>query len=440
MHLFSIARSIFLGALDSVRPAAAVRRCVRCEGEALRIGELVYELEEFQRVAFVAVGKAAGPMSEALLKVLQSRFGSEIPVEGVVVGSTVPAIEHPRIQFFPGAHPIPNLVSRQAADAILRLLAASNERTLALFLISGGASAMLEMPLDPNITLEETAAFHAALVHSGLPIARMNVVRKHFSQVKGGRLAVAAQPATQCTLLISDVPDAALDTVGSGPSLPDPSTVAECRRILERSRDALGLSPRLHKFFADPNLPETPKPDHPAFRRAAWISILSSTDLQQNAARLAEQAGFTVVVDNDCDEWEYRRAARYLIDRLVQLRSIHRRVCVVSVGEIAVELPPRHGVGGRNQQFVLECARILSQENLQVTVLSGGSDGVDGNSPAAGAVCDLGTWRRALSRGMEPDEILMGFDSYRLFTALGDAIETGPTGNNLRDLRILLAG
>jgi hydroxypyruvate reductase len=440
MQLFPLAWSIFSGALEAVQPGAAVYRCVRHDDGAIRIGESVYPLEEFQRVMIVALGKAAGPMSEALLGVLHTGPRPYIPVDGVVVGPSFPKVDDPRIQFFLGEHPVPGPVARQAADAVLRLLARADEATLVLFLVSGGASAMLEMPLDPTIPLEETAAFHGALVHSGLPITQMNVLRKHFSQVKGGRLAVAAQSAAQCTLLVSDVPDAALDTIGSGPSMPDSSTVAECRRILERSRDALGLSPRLLGFFEDPDLPETPKADHPAFGRGTWTSLLSSRNLQEAAAQLAAQAGFTVAIENGCDEWEYRRAARHLIDRLADLHSLHPRACVLSAGEVSVELPDRHGIGGRNQQFVLECARMLAEEDRPFTVLSGGSDGVDGNSPAAGAVCDRTTWSRAVSRGLDPAAILEGFDSYRLFRALGDALETGPTGNNLRDLRILMAG
>jgi hydroxypyruvate reductase len=437
MHLIELARSLFLGALDGVQPDAAVRRSMRFEGAELRIGEFAYPMEQFRRIVLVAAGKAAGPMSEAALGILGAGFGLEIA--GVVVGTCPPSNCDARIEFFYGGHPIPDVGSHEAAEAVLRLLGRVDEATLVLFLISGGASAMLEKPLDPAITREETAAFHAALVHSGLPISHMNVLRKHFSQVKGGRLAVAALGATQCTLLISDVPDAALDTIGSGPSLPDTSTIAECRAILERNRESLGLSSRLLKFFGRSDLPETPKADHPAFGRANWMSMLSSKQLEENVVRLAAQAGFAVVVENGCDEWEYRRAAQFLIDRLAALRSTHPRACVISVGEVSVELGDRHGVGGRNQQFVLECARILAAENLNFTVLSAGSDGIDGNSPAAGAVCNHTTWKRAITLGIDPAAILAGFDSYRLFDALGDSIETGPTGNNLRDLRILLA-
>jgi hydroxypyruvate reductase len=168
------------------------------------------------------------------------------------------------------------------------------------------------------------------------------------------------------------------------------------------------------------------------------MSLLSSKDLCDHAALFAEQAGFAVAVDNGCDEWGYRDAARYLIDRLIALRGRHPRACVVSAGEVSVKLSERHGIGGRNQQFVLECARILAEEKLPFTVLSAGSDGIDGNSPAAGALCDQTTWSRALAHGLDPAAALDTFDSFTLFEALGDSIRTGPTGNNLRDIRILM--
>jgi glycerate 2-kinase len=436
MQSFPLALSIFLDTLEQVRPATAIRSHVRYEDGSLRIGELVYPMETFGRVLLVAIGKAAVPMSEALLSVLEPARSYGETLQGVVVGSLTPDVADPRIRFFRGSHPLPGLASQQAADAILQLLAQVDASTLVVFLLSGGASAMVEKPLDPGITLEETAAFHEALVHSGLAIAEMNTLRKHFSQVKGGRLAIAAQGARQCTLIVSDVPGAALDVVGSGPSLPDPSTVEQCRQIL--GSGPLGLPPRVLAFFQSTGLPETPKADHPAFRHAAWMSLLSSKDLCDHAALFAQQAGFAVAVDNGCDEWGYRDAARYLIDRLIALRARHPRACVVSAGEVSVKLSERHGMGGRNQQFVLECARILAEEKLPFTVLSAGSDGIDGNSPAAGALCDRTTWSRALAYGLDPAAALDTFDSFTLFEALGDSIRTGPTGNNLRDIRILM--
>jgi len=350
----------------------------------------------------------------------------------------LPSAPDPRIQYLKGDHPLPGATSQRAAEAILYLLSQSDSETLVLFLISGGASAMVEMPLDPGISLEDSISFHKALVHSGLPIQQMNALRKHFSHVKGGRLAVAAHPATQSTLLISDVPNNLLHIVSSGPSLPDPSTVGECRQILRDHASSLQLSPSLARFFDSAELEETPKADHPAFRKASWTSLLSSDDLCGIAGAFAASRGFHVVVDNTCDDWDYRDAAPYLLQELRKLREQYPRICLLSAGELSVPLSKRHGKGGRNQQFVLECARLLSQDGLRATVLSGGSDGVDGNSPATGAVCDETTLARATAAGKNMWAALEQFDSFPLLESIGDAITTGPTGNNVRDLRILL--
>lgn len=297
---------------------------------------------------------------------------------------------------------------------------------------------MVEKPLDGNITPAEAALFHRTLVQSGLPITEMNILRKHFSQVKGGRLAVAAGRATQCTLILSDIPGDALHMVGSGPSLPDPSTLGDCRRLIESNRAALELPETLLAFFRDPHTAETPKRDDPAFQKAKWTSLSSSDDLCREAAELAGQLGYEVVVDNSCDDWDYREAASYLLDRITALHQAHRRICVLSVGEVSVKLANTHGLGGRNQHFVLECARLIADRGLVATVLSAGSDGIDGNSAAAGAVCDETTMARAREHGLDATVSLREFDSFRFFDRIGDTILTGPTNNNLRDLRILL--
>jgi hydroxypyruvate reductase len=351
----------------------------------------------------------------------------------------MPQEKDARVRFFQGSHPLPSQISVDAAEAVLKLLASCDDRCLVFFLISGGASAMIEKALDVSVTVEETAQFYRSLVHSGLPITQMNALRKHFSQVKGGRLAVAAQEATQCTLLISDVPENVLHVVGSGPSLPDPSSTEDCRRIISENLDALNFSEKFLGFFKDPGLEETAKADHPAFSKAGSLSLLSSDDLCRIARENAARLGFHVVVDNGCDDWDYRDAAVYLLDRLQELCQVYPKVCLLSAGEVSVRLPSTHGVGGRNQQFVLECSRLINERNLKAAVLSGGSDGIDGNSPAAGAVCDETTVARAASEGLDIIAGLEQFDSFSIFRALDDEIITGPTGNNVRDLRILLS-
>jgi glycerate 2-kinase len=439
MTLLETAQDFFLDTLHHLRVAEVMRTRVHVQHETLHIGELAYDLQNFHHVVVIAIGKAAASMWDSLLPMLERTLKRRQLLEAVVVGSTTPQTEASGVQFFPGSHPFPNQTSRDAADAVLKALVSCDDRCLVVFLISGGASAMIEKPLDSTLTIEEVSQFYQSLVQSGLPITQMNTLRKHFSQVKGGRLAVAAQGATQCTLLISDVPENSLHIVGSGPSLPDPSTTEECRRIIAANREALNLSASLLAFFQNSNLEETPKADHPAFLKGAWLSLLSSEDLCRIAGETAVKRGFHVVIDNRCDDWDYREAATYLLDRLQELRRQYPKVCLLSAGEVSVQIPPVHGIGGRNQQFALECSRQLVERSLKATVLSGGSDGVDGNSPAAGAVCDETTAARAAAKAMNVSVGLEQFDSYSIFNALGDAIITGPTGNNIRDLRILLS-
>jgi glycerate 2-kinase len=439
MTLRKTAKSIFLDTLDHLKIEEVMRTRVHSQGETLSLGKSTYDLRDFDRVVVISIGKAAATMWDALRPELEPSLQRGQAIEAVVVGATTPQKEDSRVQFFQGSHPLPDQTSLNAAEAVLRLLASCDDRCLVLFLISGGASAMIEKSLDNGVTVEETAQFYRSLVHSGLPITQMNALRKHFSQVKGGRLAVAAQRATQCTLLISDVPESVLHVVGSGPSLPDPSTTDDCRRLIDANLDALNFSGDLLAFFRNPALEETPKADHPAFGRASWLSLLSSDDLCQIAGERAAKLGFQVVVDNRCDDWDYRDAAVYLLDRMQELCRRYPKVCLLSAGEVSVRLPPAHGAGGRNQQFVLECSRLINERNLKAAVLSGGSDGIDGNSPAAGAVCDETTWARAASIGLDVSAAVDQFDSFPIFRALDDAIITGPTGNNVRDLRLLLS-
>jgi hydroxypyruvate reductase len=439
MTLLKKAKGIFLDTLDHLRIEEVMPTRVHSQGDMLSLGESTYDLRNFNRVVVISIGKAAATMWDALRPELEPALQRGQAIEAVVVGSTMPQEEDRRVQFFPGSHPLPDQTSLDAAEAVLKLLASCDDRCLVLFLISGGASAMIEKALDSGVSVEETAQFYRALVHSGLPITQMNALRKHFSGVKGGRLAVAAQKATQCTLLISDVPDSALHVVGSGPSLPDPSTTEDCRRIIDANLDALNFSKELLAFFSDPALEETPKAGHPAFGNASWLSLLSSDDLCRISGEYAAKLGFQVVVDNRCDDWDYRDAAVYLLDRLQELCQRYPKVCLLSAGEVSVRLPAAQGVGGRNQQFVLECSRLINERNLKATVLSGGSDGIDGNSPAAGAVCDETTLERAVSMGLDVSAALEQFDSFPIFRALDDAIITGPTGNNVRDLRLLLS-
>jgi hydroxypyruvate reductase len=216
--------------------------------------------------------------------------------------------------------------------------------------------------------------------------------------------------------------------------MPDSSTEADCYRIAEKYRLAQQFPPVVREIFEKKQLEETPKSGDAAFVRARWWPILSSAAAEKAAAEAASRAGFAVEIDHSCDDWEYTKAADHLLGRLADLRRGVSRACLISGGEVTVTVPPRAGVGGRNQQFALYCAQKIAGESI--CVLSAGTDGIDGNSPAAGAVVDGTTSARAEN---EIDRALQNFDAFPLFEKLGDTVITGPTGNNVRDLRVLAA-
>jgi hydroxypyruvate reductase len=348
----------------------------------------------------------------------------------------LPDVQVHGFRYFRGGHPTPNAESIHAAGAMLRAAEAQPASALVIFMLSGGGSSIVEQPIDDEISLDDLSATYRALVHSGAPIAEINAVRKHLSAVKGGRLAQAAFPAQQVSLLVSDVPDSTPDALASGPTMPDSTSVEDCYRIAEKYELLKQFPSSTRELFERRAIEETPKSDDPVFHKSRWWTILSNQTAIEAANVAAERAGFVVRVDNSCDDWDYAKAADYLLQKVRKLRKHFSPVCLISGGEVTVRVA-NGGVGGRNQQFALGCAEKIAGENI--TVLSAGTDGVDGNSPAAGAIGDGTTVERARKAGFDPATTLENLDAYPLFRALGDAIETGPTGNNLRDLRVLLA-
>jgi hydroxypyruvate reductase len=425
------AREIFRHALAEASIAKAFSRHVHCERGVLRVCEDLYDLQAYSRVLVVSIGKAGHTMAEALTQQV-----GESSLEGIVACSVEPPAQMRGFRYFRGGHPTPNAESIRAANAIRKALDAQTAASLVVFMISGGGSSIVEQPIDDEISLDDLIATYRALVHSGAPIAEINAIRKHLSAVKGGRLAQAAFPAQQVSLLVSDVPDETPDALASGPTMPDSTSTEDCYRIAEKHGLLQQFPHSSRELFERHALEETPKSDDRAFYRSRWWTVLSNATAVEQAKAAAERAGFAVHVDNSCDDWDYERAAEYLLKRLRELRRESPHVCLVSGGEVTVKVT-NGGIGGRNQQFALACAGKIAGKNI--TVLSAGTDGVDGNSPAAGAVADGSTITRAQSSGLEALAALEKFNAYPFFSALGDAVETGPTGNNLRDLRILLA-
>ncbi|MGB8260792.1 MAG: DUF4147 domain-containing protein [Terracidiphilus sp.] len=466
--LHATANEIYAGALEACNIATAFDRRIRFEGDKLQrllpdgSGPETIDLAAFKRVLVIALGKAAAPMLEVLLSRMQRRKG----LRGICCSKFLPRERNWRFRYYEGGHPVPNEESFESAKATLGMLRRAKKDTLIFFLISGGGSAMFDLPLDPKISLDDTIAFHQLLLASGAPIGEVNTLRKHFSAVKGGRLAMAAPEAAKVSVLLPDVPLRSLDALSSGPTSPDHSTVADVRAILGKYDLTSRLPESIRNFFDREDLPESPgnkgwrapflpkaapaarrvtsaatmSGEDEAFRNSVFELLLSSHDLAENARMLALKAGYHVAVDNSCDDWDYADAARYLLERFHELRSRHPRLCLISVGEVTVTMNRTPGAGGRNQQFALECALDLKKHpGERLTVFSAGSDGIDGNTQAAGAIADPTTVDRAVNFGFDPAQALTNFDACPLFTALGDSVVTGPTGHNLRDLRLLIA-
>lgn len=463
------ARLIFEQALASVDAGAAVRRAVGFDGERLKIFDDEFELARGRVNAFsVALGKAAGPMAAALEEVLGGALRG-----GVLSGPQLAVRLSDRWQVFEGGHPLPNAESLAAARAAFELLRrADAPSSLAIFLVSGGGSAMLELPRNAGIVLEDLREMNRMLVTCGASIAEVNVVRRAVSAVKGGGLCAAAPHAAQVTLIISDTREGQASTVASGPTFPaDHSQSArEAATIIERYRldarlpapilRALGSAYKRTRANTGPYLPYPSETVTTACALRRHHVLLDNRLAVEAAATAARARGFSVETARDLLDQGVEEGAPLLVSRLLALweRSGGRAVCLVSGGEFAC--PVRGGgIGGRNGETVLRCALELERRVKELSparprpaavsrptsraprfvALSAGTDGIDGNSPAAGAICDETTARRARLRGLDPRHYLDTSDAYTFFDALGDAITTGPTGTNVRDLRILLA-
>jgi glycerate 2-kinase len=434
--LKQLARRIFQQTLAAIDIRAAMQRKLQRVGSLLHCGSAsaLADLRAFDRVRVIAIGKAAHAMVDGLTAVL----GPRVAFDGIVAAPKAAEMTLPTMRCFVAGHPLPNEESWKAAEEILALLKSCDERTLVFFLLSGGGSALVESPLDPQQTLDDVQQLYRALVTCGASIGEIGTVRRHVSAVKGGRLAVAAGHATKITLAVSDVPAGEESALASGPTIPDPTTIEDAARVLRKYALEERLPVRLRRWIADGTMPETPKPGDAAFANANFSLLLGMDDLFHPAHRAAEARGCVTCCDNATDDWPVQKAVEFLLAQLEELRATHRgqRVAVIADGEVSSPVTG-DGIGGRNSAFVLACVEKIA--GMRVAVLSAGTDGIDGNSPGAGAVADGETLVRARALGMEPADAFQRSDAHTFFERLGDAIVTGPTGTNLRDLRILIA-
>lgn len=442
------AREIYERVLASVDARRAVLDAVELRGAHLRVCTAEIDVGEPDGGLYcVALGKAAGAMASAL----EERLGERLR-GGVLSGPLVGARPSARWRVFAGGHPLPNEESLAAARAAFELLAEANaRRATVIFLVSGGGSAMMEWPRDSSVMLADLREANRVLVSCGASIAEVNAVRRSLSAVKGGGLAARAPLATKLTLIVSDTGPGREADVASGPTLPA-SNGPSAAEVVRRYGLARVLPPRVvNALKASGGARRRPSDARGGGRS---FVLLDNARACAEAAASARELGFVAEAAADLSEQPVEEGARESVARLVALHegAGGRGVCLVSGGEFAC--PVRGpGVGGRSSETALRCAFEFERQEgrnerggdeaqagvRSLVALCAGTDGLDGNSPAAGALADHTTLARARARGLRPAQFLADSDSHTLFAALGDAVITGPTGTNVRDIRILLA-
>jgi glycerate 2-kinase len=390
------------------------------------------------RTLVLGAGKAGGSMAAAV----DAAWPAGAPISGLVVTRydyVPPAYKaRPgRVEVVEAAHPVPDEAGRRAAQRIAALTQGLTGDDLVLCLISGGASSLLAMPAD-GITLEQKQAINKALLKSGAAIDEMNCVRKHLSAIKGGRLAAMCAPAQVVTLLISDVPGDAPEVIGSGPTVPDPTTCAEALRILARYGIEL---PAAARAGLESGAFETPKPGDAGFDGHSIHMIATPRQSLDAAAALAQQAGIGVHVLSDEMEGESREVGKVhaaLARHVARHGQPFAKPCVIlSGGETTVTVKSKGGRGGRATEFLLGCA-IALQGEPGVFVMAGDTDGIDGVEDNAGAIVTPTSLARAQGAGLKAQALLDDNDAYNFFKPLGDLVAPGPTFTNVNDFRAVL--
>ncbi len=429
--------SVFEAGLKAVDPGNAVKRHLMLKNGVLHVNGSRYALSGFENIYVIGMGKAAAPMARAVEDILGDRITAG--TINVKYGHTA-ALK--KVKINEAAHPLPDEAGLEGAREIAALLGITGERDLVIFLISGGGSALLPLPAE-GLTLEDKQNLTQSLLECGATIHEINVLRKHVSQVKGGRLARLAYPSTLISLILSDVSGDDLDSIASGPTVPDKSTFADCLEIIGKYGLEGKLSAGLVNYIErgeKGEAEETPKPGDPAFERTENVIVGSNIAAAAAAKERASALGYNSLILSTSIGGETAGAAKLhaAIAREVVSSGnpVDAPACIISGGETTVTIRGK-GKGGRNQEFALAAAAdIDGLEN--VLVLSGGTDGTDGPTDAAGAIADGTTMERARKLGLDANRHLGENDSYNFFKPLGDLLMTGPTNTNVMDLRVVL--
>jgi glycerate 2-kinase len=430
---------IFKAGLKAVDPVTAVKKYMQRDGQTLILDGKEYDLNQFDKIYVVGGGKAGASMAAAVEDIL-----GNLITEGIVNVKYGYTAKLNKIKINEADHPVPDEAGSLGAEEIVKLVGSAKENDLLICLISGGGSALLPLPVQ-GISLNEKQEVTKKLLACGASINEINAVRKHMSRIKGGQLARFSYPATLITLILSDVIGNYLDVIASGPTVPDSSTFGDAKEILERYGIWNTIPDTVKNHFEkgiEGNIPETPKAGENIFSKTQNVIVGSNIQAVMAAREKAGNLGYNTVVLSSFIEGETKEVARVhasVAKEILQTGNpVSTPACIVSGGETTVTIRGK-GKGGRNQEFCLAAA--IDIEGLDsVVILSGGTDGTDGPTDAAGAICDGQTLQRALDKGMKALDYLCDNNSYTFFKNLDDLLITGPTNTNVMDLRLVMVG
>lgn len=434
LHILSVA-------LNSVEPRRLIKNHVHKVSDVLTINNLIFDLAKFRRVFVVGGGKASGAMAEALEEVM----GKTITKGFVnILRGTKSKFKTHKIVLNEVSHPLPGNKSIKETRKIFRLASEANKNDLVICLISGGGSALMSLPVA-HITLRDKQELTGFLLKCGATINEINTVRKHISALKGGQLARVAYPATLISIILSDVVGDPLDSIASGPTMPDTTTFSDAISVLKKYNLWQDITPeaikRRLRVGVKGKIPETPKPDNKVFEKTYDIVLGNNHSATISMCQEARRLGFNTLLLSSMIEGEARHVGTVLAgiskEILASGDPLPKPAVVVAGGETTVTVTG-YGKGGRNQELVLGGA--LKIEGLKgVSIASVDTDGIDGPTDAAGAIVDGQTIIRAQHKNLDPNEFLVNNNSYEFFSKIDDLIFTDSTGTNVNSLTVIVA-
>ena len=415
--------------IEAAHPRNVVHRTVDLDGETLVVGDARYDLETFDRVLVVGGGKAAAGVADALEAVLGDRIDA-----GAIV--TYDPHTSGRIDHLPGDHPVPSCQGAESTRQVREYLAEADERTLVLAIVTGGASALLPAPVE-SVSLSDLRTTTEALLESGAEISELNAVRKHLSTLKGGGLARRAVPATVVSLVFSDVVGNDLGVIASGPVSPDETTFSDALSVLDRYELAVPDAVRSHlERGASGDIPETPKPGDPVFDRVTTHILADGYTALDAAAEVASDRGYTPCILSSRVRGEAREAAKSHVavgeEVVATGNPIAAPAVILAGGESTVDVQD-DGHGGPNLEFALSAALEFTEDFVLAAV---DTDGKDGGTDVAGALVDTET----IPDAEAARDALARNDAATYLASRNALVRTGPTGTNVNDFRILVAG